>query len=272
MNKTDIEYLDFTWNPTAMRCTRVSKGCANCWHLRMCDRLAANPRLSPEIRAAYAGTGPPVLIEERLQKPFSRRKPAVIGVQFMGDLFHRRIALSSVRRVWDTMAACPEHTFVILTKRPRSMSDTVAQLAPRFSKSPTVWLGVSIEDQETADERIPFLLRTWATKWIVSVEPMLGSVIFRRPDFSDQGHGAGWLTAGNAAGGPSIDWVIAGCESGPGRRPAPQGGFISLRDQCVEAGIPFFLKQMEIDGKVVKMPELEGQVWDLFPGEPVAER
>ena len=86
MNKTGIDYLDFTWNPIAMRCAPVSEGCANCWAIETADRLSHNPKLSGEVRRAYSGLGP-VLVESRLQDPLKRKKPAVIGVQFMGDLF-----------------------------------------------------------------------------------------------------------------------------------------------------------------------------------------
>lgn len=264
MAKTKIEYLDYSWNPIAMRCSRVSKGCANCWHLQMCDRLAGNGKLSPEIRAAYAGEGPPILVGKRMVEMQRRRKPAMVGVQFMGDLFHRKVSITFVRQVWNVMAACQEHTFLILTKRARSMEDTVNTLINMgWPVLPNVQLGVSIEDQKSADERIPHLLRTPAAKRVVSVEPMLEGL-----DLTPYLN----LLRGWKGMDPVLDWIIAGCESGPGRRSVGQEAFLSLRDQCVTSGTPFFLKQMEIDGKVVKMPSLEGQVWDLFPGEPVAGR
>jgi protein gp37 len=260
MNKTDIEYLTHTWNPIAMRCTKKGDGCANCWHLRMCDRLATNPKLSPEIRAAYAGEGPPVLVEERLRQPLGRKKPAMVGTQFMGDLFYGGLPLMFIKRVWNMMAACQQHTFLILTKRAKRMNRLVNSFVHLgWPVLPNVIPGVSIEDQETADERIPFLLATPAARRVVSVEPLLGKVELKRS----------WLyynlTTPGLNNWAGLNWIIAGCESGPGRRPAERKWFVSLRDQCVEAGIPFCLKQMEIDGKVVKMPELEGQVWDIFP-------
>ena len=88
MNKTGIEYLDYTWNPIAMRCTKISEACEHCWHLRTADRLAKNPALHTSIGLAHAGTGSPVLVESRLQDPLKLKKPARVGVQFMGDLFH----------------------------------------------------------------------------------------------------------------------------------------------------------------------------------------
>jgi len=86
MNKTKIEYLTHTWNPIAMRCSPVSEGCSNCWHLALANRLAKNPMIPEDRQKAYAG-GEPVLIEKELDAPLNRKKPAIIGVQFMGDLF-----------------------------------------------------------------------------------------------------------------------------------------------------------------------------------------
>lgn len=125
-----------------------------------------------------------------------------------------------------------------------------------------VWMGVSVEDQATANDRIPLLLRTKASHRFVSYEPALGPMRMLEQDFSDYGQGPGWLIAGNMANGPEVDWIIAGCESGPRRRPANVDWFRSVRDQCQAAGKPFFLKQMDVDGKLVKMPKLDGRVWD----------
>jgi protein gp37 len=118
---------------------------------------------------------------------------------------------------------------------------------------PNVWLGVSIEDQKTADERIPLLLQTPAAVRFVSVEPMLGEVEITQHFKYD----TGWKSA--------LDWVICGCESGPNRRPMDVSWARLLQEQCYIAHIPFFLKQMEIDGKAVKMPALDGVVYDQYP-------
>lgn len=129
--------------------------------------------------------------------------------------------------------------------------------APLSWPLPNVWLGVSVEDQKAADERIPLLLKTPAEVRFISYEPALGAV-----DCSDmfsryRENGSTLL--------PAPDWVIAGCESGPGRRPARDEWFRSLREQCVAAGVPYFLKQMEVEGEVQKMPKLDGAVWGQYP-------
>ncbi len=142
---------------------------------------------------------------------------------------------------------------------------------------PNVWLGVSAEDQQRADERIPLLLPTPAAVRFVSVEPMLGPVdlscLQHDREFEvDALTGAHGVLRPLRGKGPSLDWVIAGCESGHGARPADVSWFRSLKDQCVAAGTPYFLKQMMVPQcggkpKLSKMPELDGRVWDQVPSE-----
>ena len=124
MNRTGIEYLDWSWNPVAMRCTPVSDGCKNCWHLAMARRHAANPTLRREVREARAG-GKPWLDVKELEAPLHLRKPARIGLEFMGDLFHQSVTTAMRDRVFDVMWRSPQHTFVVLTKRPARMVDYV---------------------------------------------------------------------------------------------------------------------------------------------------
>jgi hypothetical protein len=122
------------------------------------------------------------------------------------------------------------------------------------------WLGVSVEDQPTADNRITWLLNTPAAVRGVSVEPMLGEVNLDKHEFLCETWSKGGITIGTY-----LDWVIAGCESGPGARPMDLDWARRLRDQCQAAGVPFFLKQAKIDGKLVKMPQLDGKIWDELP-------
>ena len=278
MNKTAIEYLDFSWNPIAMRCTPAGKGCKNCWHLAIANRMAANPRLSDDVRAAYAG-GSPVLKESELDAPLRLRKPATIGCQFMGDLFHEDVRFEIIERVFEVIRLAVHHTFIILTKRPRTAkmfldpnlrSDTFKHWP--FSN---VILGVSVSNQRDADELIPILLRTAAAKRAVSYEPALGAVDFGQwvfPQSAIDGYDevvrrfSPMLQPPPSLGRPQrLDWIIAGCESGPRRRPAELDWFRGVHDQCVAAGVPYFLKQAEIDGRVVKMPALDGVVWNQMP-------
>lgn len=213
MNKTGISYLTDTWNPLAMKCTKCSPGCDHCWHLGWANRHASNPNFSDEVRAAYAGDRPPMLIEKRLSEPLKRRGPAMIGVQFMGDLFHENVAFEFVNRVFAVMALARHHTFLVLTKRPSRMldfftfsdvGDFISDVGVSTTRSredaafdefleaavvnnlwsslvrfawpaPNVWLGVSVCN---ADEvwKIAELLEVPAGGYFVSLEPLLGAV------------------------------------------------------------------------------------------------
>lgn len=254
MNKTKIEYLDYTWNPIAMRCTPISAGCVNCWHLRMCDRLAANPRIDHTLREAYAGEFPPTCVDSRLYEPEKRKKAAVIGAQFMGDPFHGEVPDYYIELVWRTMRESLQHTFLLLTKRATRMQN----LSYRFTRTvlfgderalPNVWMGVTIESLNEIG-RLRDLVATQAAKKFVSFEPLLSEIVVPPALLRE------------------IDLVIVGCESGPGRRSASRQWIRSLRDQCLALGDDrpaFFLKQMDVDGKVASLPELDGKVWQEWP-------
>lgn len=229
MNKTNIEYLSHSWNPLAMRCAPVSEGCKNCWHLSLVKRLAKNPMIPKDRQKAYAG-GPPVLIEKELNAPLKLKKPAIIGVQFMGDLFHGNVEWLTIDKI--LLQAChvaDYHTYIILTKR--------IEAAWFYFNSPhrselltsNIWLGVTAENQEMADKRIPILLQIPAAVRFVSCEPLLGNIDFSHLPES----------------GAELDWVIVGGESGPGARPMHPDWVRSIRDQCQSAGVPlpFFFKQ-----------------------------
>ena len=174
MQKTNIDYLDYSWNPIAMRCTPVSPGCANCWHLKMCNRHAGMSQFSQEVRDAKAG-GKPILSVKELWRPHKLRSPAMIGVQFMGDLFHSSISLEDRRNVMRAIVHGKRHTFLILTKRPGNIR--IASPRTRIIP-PNLWLGVSCENQEWADKRIPELLKIPAAVRFVSLEPLLGPILF----------------------------------------------------------------------------------------------
>jgi protein gp37 len=252
MGNTKIAWATKVWNPVT-GCTPISEGCEHCYAKRMARRLAG--------RCGYpGGDGFTVTAHpEHLNDPFTWNKPERVFVCSMGDLFHGEVGATDVIAVWGVMQQCPQHTFMVLTKRPRSMQYACERL-PVLSN---VWLGVTAENQERADERIPILLATPAAKRFVSCEPLLGPVRLQNvimPDgdclsthFYNDGANAG------------IDWVIAGCESGPGRRATMQGWFVSLAYQCINARVPFFLKQMDIDGQIVHSPMIGGRTWQEFP-------
>ncbi len=241
MQKTNIEYLTHTWSPIAMSCTRISEGCKNCWHLTVADRLAKNP-IIPEFRKkAYLG-GKPILIEAELNAPLKVKKPAIIGVQFMGDLFHKDVKDKWIDAIWSRMAKCPQHTFLILTKRPERMAHFVSEVGVfNYDVLPNLWLGVTAENQKQADKRIPILLQIPAAVRFVSVEPMLEEITL--PYYLND------YTTGACS---ILDWVIVGSESGPGARPMNPDWASSLVKQCEEAETPCFVKQIHIDGKLIR--------------------
>jgi protein gp37 len=227
-----------TYNPVT-GCTKISPGCQNCYAERMSKRLAGRcgyPKDDP-----YAVT----LHPDRLNEPLRWKKPSRIFVCSMSDLFHDDIPARYIFEVLDVIRKCPQHIFQVLTKRPERMRDIFKMIDP-ICQYKNLWLGVTAENQEQTDKRIPVLSQTPAEIRFVSVEPMLGPVDLSRHLMY-------------------LDWVICGSESGPGRRPTEISWIRSLRDQCVSAGVSFFLKQMDVDGQLVKMPELEGKTWAQFP-------
>ncbi|MFH1635591.1 MAG: phage Gp37/Gp68 family protein [Chloroflexota bacterium] len=243
------------WNPTT-GCTKVSAGCKNCYAERIAKRFWKDRKFT-EVRCH----------PERLDIPLHWKKPRRIFVDSMSDLFHPDVPDEFIRDIWIVMHECKLHTFMILTKRPERMQWLLnRQFGPHLIES-NVWLGVSCEDQKTADERIPLLVQTSAALRFVSIEPMLGKIDLSEyldhcSYYCDHGD---MYPEGHRPERPKIDWLICGCESGSGARPMNLDWARSLRDQCVSAGIPFFLKQAVIDGKLVKMPELDGRIWDQYP-------
>lgn len=248
MNRTDIEYLTHTWNPIAMRCTPISEGCANCWHQRMANRLAGNKNFPEDIRKAYACEGPPVLVESRLTDPMVQKEPARIGVQFMGDLFNENVPDEFISSVFQVMYECPQHIFQVLTKRPQRMYDFISTgryLRDGIHPIGWIWLGVSVENQAAADERIPLLLQTPAAVRFVSLEPLLGPVDLTKLEhdglyYNALSYDTRWIMQVQPRA--RLDWVILGGESGPGATPMHPDWARSVRDQCQAAGVPFFFK------------------------------
>ena len=262
MNKTKIAWCDYTWNPVS-GCTKVSEGCRNCYAASIAKRFWGERRFSDVI-----------CHEDKLNEPLKVKKPARVFVNSMSDLFHPDVSYDFAIDVFYRMALFNRNTYIVLTKRPERMIEFFKKwddaimvwqsIGRPYFKFPlrNVWLGVSIENQQTADERIPLLLQTEAAVRFVSYEPALGPVDFYKacgldshiaPQFS-------WIK------GNGIDWVIMGCESGPKRRPMSLDWARSMRDQCQDANVTFFVIQMEIVGKVVVEPELDGKKWLQFPG------
>ena len=250
--QSKIEWTDATWNPVT-GCTKVSPGCKNCYAERMTKRLKAMGQ------ARYANGFQVTTHADALTIPLHWRKPRWIFVNSMSDLFHEDVPDEFIDQVFAVMALCPQHTFQCLTKRPQRMFEYITNhVHERFCEAariawplPNVLLGVSCEDQQRANERFGPLCELGEAGWwtMVSAEPLLRSVVL--PDR--------YLALGKLA------WCIAGGESGPQARPSHPDHFRSLRDQCQAAGVPFFLKQMDIGGRLVKLPMLDGRQWDEFP-------
>lgn len=238
---TTIEWTDSTWNP-ATGCTKISPGCKHCYAEGVAERFFAKqyPKNSDGSFRKFTDVR---VHPDRLEEPLRRRKPTMYFVNSMSDLFHENVAEDFLRAVFATMASAPQHTFQILTKRAPRMSEVMN----RWSRDgltlregcgailPNVWLGVSVESQKYADQRIPLLLQTPAAVRFLSVEPLLEEVDLQANRNYLRGVQDGYV--------PPIDWVIVGGESGPGARPFGLAWAEKLRLQCLATQVPFFFKQ-----------------------------
>jgi protein gp37 len=301
---TKIQWTEETWNPIA-GCSVVSPGCTNCYAMRrQAPRLAANPQ-TPQYHGTIQKTKGGAVWTGKIGiagdgtflKPLRTRKPTMFFVNSMSDLFHENVPDEVIDRIFAIMALCPQHTFQALTKRSTRMRKYLDGAAGRIADAvqplradkspigplphvepgaywwplPNVWLGVSVEDQARADERIPDLLATPAARRFISAEPLLGPVGLDRTLGGTLWIG-GQRGCGNMhrhSGRPGdvihgvlhdkdpnrahhhhdercrkgLDWVIVGGESGAGARPMHPDWARSIRDQCAAADVPFFFKQ-----------------------------
>lgn len=226
-----------TWNPIT-GCTRVSTGCTHCFAERMAARLQAmgKPGYQGTVDKNGRWTGQINFIESALEIPLKRKKPTVYFANSMSDLFHADVEFDWLDSIWSVMARCPQHTFQILTKRASLLSDRVQAMVDIYGILPNVWLGVSVENQAAADERIPYLLQAPAAIRFLSCEPLLGPLDLE--DLAFEKAGPDW-----AGYNPLVDWIICGGESGPHARPMHPQWPRNLRDQCLASGVPFFFKQ-----------------------------
>ena len=287
-DKSGIQWTDATWNPVT-GCSKVSQGCKNCYALRDWPRVAA-PRATPN---AYTGREftDVMFHPERLDQPLRWKKPRRVFVNSMSDLFHEKVPDEAIVEVFAVIAEASRHTFQVLTKRPERMRELLSDSAiedyitdswrQRGQDRETwslmfplqnVWLGVSVEDQATADERIPLLLQTPAAVRFVSYEPALGPVDFCSSHSEGfERHDGEWTLAHNyltgfratspysGIDGPKLDWVIVGGESGPGARPCDVAWIRSAVEQCKAAGVACFVKQDS-----GKKPGLQGRIPDEY--------
>jgi protein gp37 len=228
MAKSSIEWTDKVWNPVT-GCTKVSAGCANCY-AETFARRGMGPwkgRKFEDVRCH----------EDRLAQPSHWKKPSKIFVNSMSDLFHEDIPVEFLGECFITMARNPRHVFQVLTKRPQRMFEFFKKFESHGGKpAPNIWLGVSVENQKAADERIPLLLQTPAAVRFLSVEPMLEKIDLKSESIQDSFANKPWPQP--------LDWVICGGESGPKARPFNIEWARDLRNQCKEAAVPFFMKQI----------------------------
>ncbi|RWO37270.1 MAG: phage Gp37/Gp68 family protein [Mesorhizobium sp.] len=268
---SSIEWTDATWNPI-VGCSILSPGCTHCYAMGMAARIEAMTAAlqakgqtgaphyvgtTKKVKGHAIWTGKLAMAPEHiLRDPLTWRSTRRIFVNSMGDLFHEDVPHEWIDRVFAVMALSPQHTFQVLTKRAKRMREYVSNargpnsFPTRDWPLPNVWLGVSAERQQEADERIPELRATPAAVRFVSAEPLLGPIDFQT--IIGESGPYGRLVPFNALrktrwtdGDPTnaIDWIIVGGESGPDARPMHPAWARSIRDQCAAARVPFFFKQ-----------------------------
>lgn len=233
LSQSSIEWTNSTWNPVT-GCTKISPGCKHCYAERMAMRLKAMGQKN--YRNAFKLTLHPHAVEA----PLKWKKPQLIFVNSMSDLFHKDVPIDFIRKLFDVMVEADWHRFQILTKR----SGRLRELSKNLPWPENIWMGVSVENSDYV-HRIDDLRKTPAQVKFLSLEPLLGPMLK--------------LKLGK------IDWVIVGGESGPGSRPMDENWVIDIRNQCLESNVPFFFKQWGGVNKKKTGRLLEGQTWDQMP-------
>ncbi len=231
--RSAIEWTETTWNPVT-GCTKISDGCRFCYAERMSKRLRAM-----EVEKYREGFSV-VVHEATLGEPLTWRRPRLVFVNSMSDLFHEAVPSAFIEAVFDVMNRTPQHTFQVLTKRP----GRVALLNEKLRWTPNIWLGTSIESKRWIG-RLAQLKETNAHTKFLSLEPLLGPL----PGIRLQ----------------EIDWVIVGGESGPGARPMEADWVRDIRDNCLENDVPFFFKQWGGVFKKKMGRTLDNRTWDQMP-------
>jgi protein gp37 len=250
-----IEWTEATWNPVT-GCDRISPGCDNCYALTLAARLKrmGQPRYQRDGDPRTSGPGFGLTLhEDKLDEPLRWRKPRVVFVNSMSDLFHKDVPAEFIGRAFNVMDSTPRHTFQVLTKRPKRMRNVLTaywQATGAWGDADVaqnVWLGTSIESNEYV-WRADRLRETPAAVRFISAEPLLGPL----PSLDLTG----------------IDWLIVGGESGPHARPIGAEWVRDLRDICFETDTAFFFKQW--GGRTPKSGgrELDGRTWDEMPVRP----
>jgi len=243
---SSIEWTQATWNPTT-GCDRISAGCDHCYALTLAKRLkamgSAKYQTDGDPRTSGPGFGV-VTHAAALGEPLRWRQPRIVFVNSMSDLFHAKVPVEFIRRVFTVMEATPQHTYQVLTKRSRR----IRRLADSLDWPRNLWLGVSVENEEAA-YRVDDLRSVPAAVRFLSCEPLLGPLSGLDLD--------------------GIGWVIVGGESGVGCRPMDPSWAREIRDRCQRADVPFFFKQW--GGRTPKAGgrDLDGRTWDEMPTRTV---
>ncbi|MFD0485156.1 DUF5131 family protein [Kineococcus sp. GCM10028916] len=240
--KTSIEWTEVTWNPVT-GCDRVSAGCDNCYAMVLAKRLKAMgaEKYQNDGNPVTSGPGFGVTVHPRaLEQPLKWKSPKTVFVNSMSDLFHAKVPTSFVRDVFDVMKATPQHTYQILTKRPMR----ARKMADQLDWPANVWMGTSVEEPGVLG-RIDELRRVPAAVRFLSCEPLLSNL----GEIDLQG----------------IGWVIVGGESGHHARPVDPDWVTDIRDQCVDAEVPFFFKQWGGRTPKANGRYLDGRLWDEYP-------
>ena len=233
MTTSKIEWTEVTWNPVT-GCTKISHGCKLCYAEHMSARLRAMGM--EKYQNGFAVT----THESVLRQPLKWKKPRLVFVNSMSDLFHKSVPTEFIQSVFEVMNEASQHTFQILTKRPKR----ARQLSGKVNWTPNIWMGTSVESERWQD-RVEILKGTGAQVKFLSLEPLLGP-----------------LTNLDLQG---IDWVIVGGESGPGARAMEADWVREIKDNCLASEVPFFFKQW---GGVFKKRNgrvLDGRTWDEMP-------
>jgi protein gp37 len=234
MAKSKIEWTEDTWNPTT-GCTKISDGCKHCYAKRMTKRLQAMG-----VDKYMLGFNKIVTHLDTLKTPYSWKKPRMVFVNSMSDLFHKDIPVSFIKDVFSVMNDCSSHTFQVLTKRP----ERLAEISNQLNWTPNIWMGVTIENNATLN-RANYLRITDAKVKFLSIEPLLEKLHNLDLNY--------------------IDWVIVGGESGPGARLLKPDWVTSIRDLCESSSTSFFFKQWGGVNKKKNGRLLDNRQWSEMP-------
>jgi protein gp37 len=239
-DRSSIEWTDATWNPVT-GCTKITAGCDNCYAARFSERFRG-------VKGHPFENGFDLTLRpDRIEQPLTWRRPRMIFVNSMSDLFHKGVPRGFIDRVFDAMEGADWHVFQLLTKRSSLMRDYLKRRYEGASPPSHIWMGTSVEDHR-ATSRIRHLREAPAAVRFLSVEPLIGPI--GEVDLS------------------GIHWVIAGGESGPGARPMHIDWAREIRDQCNAKGVAFFFKQWGGTRPKSGGRTLDGREWDELPTKP----